>query len=608
MLERGDDEALAAATAALRRSQLRALVRGFALASLGVCAVVVASTSAWGASAPPVLAAGAQTPPRWGATRGAGGGWRVAPASGGGDRHAATASFSPAAAHASGFGELRVRSLRGAGNFSEGDRAFAAGMLEGYLTAQKIVETGKNLACEVRCDGSVPPGVRGFLAAQEEWIEERLSTADDGDRLWRFVRLLRRQYEGVLFGVEMAGVEPLVDPAWAVSLINNLGDLFDIKPYVHDGEREDFAAAPPDEASAKLQREGRCTSLFTVADDLSEIYFAHSSWFHYSNMNRVFKHYDLEWYDFSRTYSFSSYPGMLSSLDDFYLVQDTELVIIQTTNGIYNASVYDATTPFSLPAWARIRAANVLATDGADWAAYYGAHNSGTYNNQYQVLDLKRFAPGMALERGALTIVEQMPGLVAAVDATAELERGYFPSYNVPYVAEIYDRSGYASLDARRGHAAGYEYQQAPRAKILRRDHRSALSLDGMMALMRSNGYGSGDEFALDPWMAVCSRGDLNRGKASLAGCYDSKVSSASLFRAGLGAYVVNGPTNAGQPTFKWSDITVVSDLSNASGSPNSEAFNGAGLRLDLSASHLGQPDTFDFAYEKLAPAWADFA
>ena len=83
----------------------------------------------------------------------------------------------------------------------------------------------------------MPPGVRGFLAAQEEWIEERLSTADDGDRLWRFVRLLRRQYEGVRFGVEMAGVEPLVDPAWAVSLINNLGDLFDIKPYVHDGER-----------------------------------------------------------------------------------------------------------------------------------------------------------------------------------------------------------------------------------------------------------------------------------------------------------------------------------------------------------------------------------
>ena len=165
MLERGDDEALAAATAALRRSQLRALVRGFALASLGVCAVVVASTSAWGASAPPVLAAGAHTPARYGATRGAGGGWRVAPAAGGDDRYAATASFSPAAAHASGFGELRVRSLRGAGNFSEEDRAFAAGVLEGYLTAQKIVETGKNLACEVRCDGSVPPGVRGFFRA-----------------------------------------------------------------------------------------------------------------------------------------------------------------------------------------------------------------------------------------------------------------------------------------------------------------------------------------------------------------------------------------------------------------------------------------------------------
>ena len=345
-----------------------------------------------------------------------------------------------------------------------------------------------------------------------------------------------------------------------------------------------------------------------MTDDLSEIYFAHSSWFHYSNMNRVFKHYDLEWRDFSRTYSFSSYPGMLSSLDDFYLVNDTSLVVIQTTNGIYNASVYAETTPQSLPAWARIRAANVLAQTGDEWAEVYSTHNSGTYNNQYQVLDLKRFVPGSALLPGALTIVEQMPGLCDWADATAELERGYFPSYNVPYLARIYERSGYATLDERRGHAPGYEYEMAPRAKILRRDHGRAKTLDGMMRLMRSNGYGNpDDEFAEDPWMAVCSRGDLNKGKASLSGCYDSKVSSAGLFRDGMRAYVVNGPTNQGQPVFKWSDIIVVSDLSNASGSPNSEAFNGAGLRLDLSASHLGQPDVFDFDYEELQPDWGAF-
>lgn len=42
--------------------------------------------------------------------------------------------------------------------------------------------------------------------------------------------------------------------------------------------REDFAKEPPAKVSATLTQEGRCTALITVADDLSELYFAHSSW------------------------------------------------------------------------------------------------------------------------------------------------------------------------------------------------------------------------------------------------------------------------------------------------------------------------------------------
>jgi hypothetical protein len=43
---------------------------------------------------------------------------------------------------------------------------------------------------------------------------------------------------------------------------------------------------------------------------------------------------------------------------------------------------------------------------------------SGTYNNQYMVLDLGRFRPGEALQPGLLTVVEQVPGLVMWDDAT----------------------------------------------------------------------------------------------------------------------------------------------------------------------------------------------
>lgn len=89
-------------------------------------------------------------------------------------------------------------------------------------------------------------------------------------------------------------------------------------------------------------------------------------------------------------------------------------------------------SPKTVPSWQRVRAANLLAADGRSWVETFKRHNSGTYNNQYMVVDLKRFEPRRQLQPGLLWVVEQLPGMVEAADMTNTLSRGYcecWPSF-----------------------------------------------------------------------------------------------------------------------------------------------------------------------------------
>jgi hypothetical protein len=84
--------------------------------------------------------------------------------------------------------------------------------------------------------------------------------------------------------------------------------------------------------------------------------------------------------------------------------------------------------PQSLFAWHRVRLANLLAHSAPEWAAVFSQYNSGTYNNQYPVINVGAFQPGKALPDDLLWVVEQIPGTVVAGDATELLALGHFPS------------------------------------------------------------------------------------------------------------------------------------------------------------------------------------
>lgn len=68
--------------------------------------------------------------------------------------------------------------------------------------------------------------------------------------------------------------------------------------------------------------------------------------------------------------------GFLVSLDDFYLL-GSGLMMTQTTNNVFNTSLYSYITPASLFSWQRVRLAHALANTGEQWAKTFSRYNSG---------------------------------------------------------------------------------------------------------------------------------------------------------------------------------------------------------------------------------------
>lgn len=155
---------------------------------------------------------------------------------------------------------------------------------------------------------------------------------------------------------------------------------------------------------------------------------------------------------------FVSPVGFLESLDDFYILS-SGLILLQTTNSVYNKTLLKLVVPQSLLAWQRVRVANMMANDGRQWAEIFSNFNSGkwpaeellgryvgldfeltsravpipyfvspnipgTYNNQYMVLDLKKVKPKHSLDTGTLYVVEQIPTYIEYSDQTEILRKG----------------------------------------------------------------------------------------------------------------------------------------------------------------------------------------
>jgi len=307
-------------------------------------------------------------------------------------------------------------------------------------------------------------------------------------------------------------------------------------------------------------------------------------------MLRIFKSYHFALSDSPvGDYSvlFSSYPGLPWSMDDFYEISSAGptprlLYVMETTNDVCNASLYALVQPKSLFTWQRTLISNLLAADGQSWTQIFAQYNSGTYNNQMQVVNYALFQPGQPLPANLFWIIEQMPGAVVAADVTSVIiEQGYWASYNRPYFQAIYEGMGYAKTAEVYGDY--WTHDHCPRANIFRRDHATVVDMPSFQSLMRSNNWQTDPLSMGDPFFAIAARGDLVPGGSgtdwvnkSAVGCVDAKVANyAYISGAVMRADAISGPTTEdGNPPFRWDGSPVWSNH-----------------------SHVGQPNLWNFAW-----------
>ena len=177
---------------------------------------------------------------------------------------------------------------------------------------------------------------------------------------------------------------------------------------------------------SEVERDLRCSSLFKLLPNYKNIIFGHATWASFIALApRTFKVYTLpsasavevETASYQvelRANYFSLSPGVLASLDDFYVISSpsASLAVLETTNDIYLPKVYARITPKSSLCWMRALTANAVATSGKSWTDTFAAFHSGTYPNQWQVLDMNLFQAGVRPGPDLFWVLEEIPGEV----------------------------------------------------------------------------------------------------------------------------------------------------------------------------------------------------
>ncbi|XP_062861897.1 putative phospholipase B-like 2 [Trichomycterus rosablanca] len=456
------------------------------------------------------------------------------------------------------------------GRYNDTLQAYGAGVVEAAVTSQLIYKHWMNTLMgycgPFKYDAGFCQRLKEYITTNLQWVSEQIEKAAESP-YWHQVHLSLLQLKGLEDGYNGHPTFPKRGLSF-----DPLGFLL----FQMGGDLEDLEAALNKSSQSRTVGSGSCSALIKLLPGNKELFVSHDTWNNYQSMLRIMKKYNFSFRVSPKdqalipgsTQTFSSYPGSIFSGDDFYILS-SGMVTMETTIGNSNPDLWKFVNPVStVMEWLRNIVANRLARTGKEWADIFSQFNSGTYNNQWMIVDYKNFIPGKPVQnQGLFTVLEQIPGMIEIADKTEELYKtSYWASYNIPYFEQVFNASGGPDLVKKYG--SWFSFSDNPRAQIFRRNHSLVTDLESMVRLMRYNNFKNDPLSKCDgcspPYNgenSISARSDLNPANGTYPfgaltqrphGGTDMKLTSYGLFKQ-YELLAVSGPTWDQVPAFEWS-------------------------------------------------------
>ncbi|XP_046808483.1 putative phospholipase B-like lamina ancestor, partial [Lucilia cuprina] len=434
-----------------------------------------------------------------------------------------------------GWAQIEIETQR---TFPDWVQAYGAGIIEGSLTWKQVYHQWLNTiqsSCERDEEAqNFCTWLRDLLTENYVKIKENAVLRQENDHYWHQISLYFNQLEGLETGYRQGAKRARSDleeeiPFPDFLLMNSAADIQDLRIYYENyvvtglnrTEEGDATGAEMADKNFNLPSATMLTKIFQADDSPTwQLLFGHSTAGSYASMLRIQKRYKFH-YHFGpnqRTntvpgvdITFTGYPGILASTDDFYVVKGRQVQSIVAGVGIKNNNLAlwkTVNVNEAMPLAARVMAANRIAQNRKTWSKAMSRHPF-TGSKQWITVDLNKLGPldnlYRALEedeklddkpvnlnpndeaaiterlnrfKGLVWIAEQLPGRLHMKDVTEQFlsdNNTAWLANGTPYFEEI--------LEASQVESGSYPVNLTPT------DNEELTNLEAVDKFLRTHGF-----------------------------------------------------------------------------------------------------------------------